>query len=283
VSGDPVNPKNKFTWSQEFRNMLGFDVEGDFPNVLHSWSDRLHPDDKERTLTAFEAHIADRTGNTPYDIEYRLMLKTGEYRYFRAFGETLRGDAGIPLRVAGALQDIDESKQESIKVYYDGLTNIYNRRYFDENIARLFQSLSRSGGILSLMMIDIDYFKQYNDTYGHDAGDECLRVVADILSKNVSRADDFVARYGGEEFVVVLPNTNEDGAHLIADNFLNLVRNLRIPHRDSKVSDCLSLSIGVTSDRVSHMRSWNDFVKLADKMLYKSKQTGRNRYTFKCF
>jgi PAS domain S-box-containing protein len=111
VSGDPVNPGNKFTWSQEFRHMLGFNDEGDFPNILSSWSDKLHPEDKERTLNAFAAHISDNTGKTPYNIEYRLMLKNGQYRYFHAFGTTLRDDNGVPLRVAGALMDIDEKKQ----------------------------------------------------------------------------------------------------------------------------------------------------------------------------
>ena len=111
VSSDPVNPQNKFTWSQEFRHMLGFENEKDFPNVLHSWSDRLHPADKERTLNAFEAHMSDHSGSTPYDIEYRLMLKNGEYRFFHAFGTTFRDCEGIPLRVAGALMDIEEKKK----------------------------------------------------------------------------------------------------------------------------------------------------------------------------
>ena len=111
VSTDPVDPNNKFTWSQEFRHMLGFSDENDFPNLLHSWSDRLHPNDKERVLEAFSAHINDITGKTPYDIECYLMLKTGEYRYFHTFGATLRDSAGFPLRVAGALMDITEKKQ----------------------------------------------------------------------------------------------------------------------------------------------------------------------------
>ena len=109
--GDPVNPGNKFVWSQEFRTMLGFDSVDDFPNLLHSWSDRLHPDDKERTLALFEAHIRDRTGRIPYDLEYQLMLKNGEYRLFRAFGTTQRDNDGVPLRVAGALMDITEKRQ----------------------------------------------------------------------------------------------------------------------------------------------------------------------------
>jgi PAS domain S-box-containing protein len=106
-----VDPGNRFTWSQEFREMLGFKDEDDFPNVLHSWSDLLHPEDKERTLRAFKAHLLDRSNSTPYDIQYRLMLKNGNYRYFRAFGATVRDSEGRPLRVAGALQDITERQQ----------------------------------------------------------------------------------------------------------------------------------------------------------------------------
>ena len=109
--GDPVNPNNKFTWSKEFRALLGFSDERDFPNVLHSWSDRIHPDDKERTVNAFVTHLVDRTGRTPYDIKNRIMLKNGEYRHFRAFGATMRDKNGIPLRVAGAMEDITEKEK----------------------------------------------------------------------------------------------------------------------------------------------------------------------------
>jgi diguanylate cyclase (GGDEF)-like protein len=101
------------------------------------------------------------------------------------------------------------------------------------------------------MMIDIDHFKPYNDTYGHSAGDECLRMIADILSKNIPRADDFAARYGGEEFVVVLPYTDENGARFIAKKILNLVQDCKIPHKGSTASDYITISIGVTSGKVS--------------------------------
>jgi len=116
ADGDPVDPNNRFTWSQEFRSMLGFKGEYDFPNILHSWSDRLHPDDKDITLNAFAAHINDTTGKTPYDIEYRLMLKSGEYRHFHAFGTTLRNTNGIAIRVAGALEDITDKVQMAQEV-----------------------------------------------------------------------------------------------------------------------------------------------------------------------
>jgi len=111
VRGDPVNPLNKFVWSDEFRKMLGYQDEQDFPNVTASWSDKLHPDDKQRTLDAFQAHLVDRTGQTPYDIEYRLLHKNGQYIYFRAYGETLRDEEGYPLRVVGALDDITQEKK----------------------------------------------------------------------------------------------------------------------------------------------------------------------------
>lgn len=164
------------------------------------------------------------------------------------------------------------------KVHYDALTGIYNRRYFDENLDRLIKSLSRSNGILSLMMIDIDYFKKYNDTYGHSKGDECLKIVAKTLSQGITRTDDFVARYGGEEFSVVMPNTSESGARRIGDELLESIRTLNIPHEKSEIADHVTISIGITTCRVNHTQNGTDYVNRADEMLYKSKQEGRNRY-----
>jgi PAS domain S-box-containing protein len=110
VAHDPVNPRNRFNWSPQFRHMLGFRDERDFPDVLDSWGSRLHPEDAPATVAAFLAHLTDRTGRTPYDIEYRLKLKDGSYRWFVATGATKRGPDGTPLRVAGALRDIHQEK-----------------------------------------------------------------------------------------------------------------------------------------------------------------------------
>ncbi len=118
---DPLNSVNRFTWSQELRHMLGFTDERDFPNILSSWSDRLLPEEKYVVLDAFSAHLHDRTGKIPFNIEYGMVTKSGEIRYFHAFGETLRDEDGTPLRVAGALEDITERvRQEEL------LTNILN-------------------------------------------------------------------------------------------------------------------------------------------------------------
>jgi PAS domain S-box-containing protein len=110
IREDPINPSNTFVWSDEFRHMLGYTDENDFPNLLSSWSSLLHPEDKEATLNAFANHILDTTGKTPYDVEYRLLRKTGEYAYYRASGESIRDKYGNAIRVAGALMDITDTK-----------------------------------------------------------------------------------------------------------------------------------------------------------------------------
>ena len=184
---------------------------------------------------------------------------------------------GVIFRDLTKMRKLEE---ENEKIFFDGLTGIYNRRFFDETITRTILSLSRSDSILSLMLIDIDFFKKYNDTYGHIAGDECIKIVADILSKNTTRADDFVARYGGEEFVIVLPNTTEDGAHIIADRIMTKIREQNIIHETSEIAKHITVSIGFTTGYVKHTHTANDFIKVADEMLYKSKHQGRNRYSF---
>ena len=166
------------------------------------------------------------------------------------------------------------------KIHYDSLTGVYNRRYFDENINRLIKTLSRSNSKLSLLMLDIDYFKKYNDTYGHTMGDECLKTATSALSRGIKRADDFIARYGGEEFVIVLPNTDNEGACIIANKMIELIRNCKIPHEKSEISGYVTVSIGVTTGQALQMHSGDDYIKKADEMLYKSKEEGRNRYNF---
>ena len=171
-------------------------------------------------------------------------------------------------------------ESESEKIYYDPLTGIYNRRFFDENLSRVINTLSRSTDVLSLMMVDIDYFKNYNDSFGHAAGDDCLKTIAEILSDNTTRADDFVVRYGGDEFAIVLPNTEESGARLIAEKILSSLDSC-VMHRGNNGEEIVvSVSIGVTTGIVRPRNRADDFVLRADELLYKSKQDGRNRYTF---
>jgi diguanylate cyclase (GGDEF)-like protein len=178
------------------------------------------------------------------------------------------------------LREIKELEEKAEAVYFDALTGIHNRRYLNEVLDHLIKSQSRSHSALSVMMIDIDYFKRYNDAYGHAAGDTCLIRIAETLSENMLRADDFVARYGGEEFTIVLPFTNEKGAMIIAEKLLAGVRDLRIPHGDSDAADCVTISIGVTTGSAKHTQTSADYLKRADEALYVSKHSGRNRVTF---
>lgn len=178
----------------------------------------------------------------------------------------------------------------------DALTGIANRRAFDEALDREWRRTMRSRSPLSLFMVDIDHFKRYNDTYGHPAGDACLRQVAQALAGGVRRASDVVARYGGEEFALILPDTGAADAQAVAEQLCHRVRDLAIPHADSPVAPQVTLSIGVASLFTPCMdKAWpstpcqqcfmfqscqaapGNLVALADQALYAAKHEGRNR------
>ncbi|MBW2303985.1 MAG: PleD family two-component system response regulator [Deltaproteobacteria bacterium] len=159
----------------------------------------------------------------------------------------------------------------------DGLTGIPNRRRFDEFLEREWSRALREPELLSLVLMDIDFFKAFNDTYGHGAGDDCLRKVAKTLSVQAKRPMDFVARYGGEEFVCVLPGTDLDGAIQVAENMRRKIESLNIPHSRSAVADRVTISLGVATTIPSKRLRPQDLVEGADKALYKVKNGGRNR------
>jgi len=166
------------------------------------------------------------------------------------------------------------------KANVDALTGIYNRRYMESNLYHIMKFLARSNSLMSILILDVDYFKNYNDTYGHEQGDICLKEVARVLAGSITRTSDFAARYGGEEFVVVLPNTNEAGARSIAVKLLENIRDLNIPHSNSAAAPYVTISIGITTGRVRYLQSWENYLKYADEALYMSKQNGRNQYTY---
>jgi diguanylate cyclase (GGDEF)-like protein len=159
----------------------------------------------------------------------------------------------------------------------DGLTQIANRRRFDDILAREWKRCMRNGNRLSLILMDIDHFKQYNDHYGHQAGDDCLRQVARALEKGCIRETDLVARYGGEEFVAVLPDTDLEGALVVAERIRILISLMGIPHEKSSVSSYVSLSQGVVATVPTGSATIHQFVERADECLYQAKKTGRNR------
>ena len=159
----------------------------------------------------------------------------------------------------------------------DGLTGLANRRHFDDRMTQEHARHARSGGELSIILLDVDHFKAFNDTYGHISGDGCLTRVAGAISGVVTRATDLVARYGGEEFVCLLPMTNHRGAIAIAEKVRKAVSKLAIPHSQSSVADHVTISLGVITTRCISDRSLSNILALADEQLYAAKSSGRNR------
>jgi diguanylate cyclase (GGDEF)-like protein len=162
----------------------------------------------------------------------------------------------------------------------DELTGIANRRHFEVEIHLEFQRAMRNKTSLSLIMIDIDNFKAYNDIYGHQAGDDCLRQVATALSSVLKRLNDLVARYGGEEFVVILPETSSKGARCVAESLRQAVEILKIPHGcASQNYFMVTISLGVSTLVPQRGDDPTKLIVAADQALYRSKRAGRNRVT----
>jgi diguanylate cyclase (GGDEF)-like protein len=162
----------------------------------------------------------------------------------------------------------------------DSLTGIYNRRFFDEYYKISLGQAIRQKQPLSIFMVDIDFFKQYNDYYGHPAGDKVLISVAATLKAQISRSSDMLARYGGEEFILILPNMTEENGLLFAEKLITSITDLVLPHAKSKVCNFVSVSIGLSTYDPARHREVSALVDAADTALYKAKQQGRNRAVF---
>lgn len=220
------------------------------------------------------SHIKSVEDGGAYDFEEFKVL-AGEYR------DLLKQLRRITRMSDRTVDGLHENNLELIdKVHYDTLTGIYNRRYMEEELERRIRSLAHSNGRMSIMIMDIDFFKRYNDAYGHSAGDDCLRAVAKALDGCIAQNDNFVARYGGEEFVAVLSHMDEAEAVTMAEKILEAVRGLEIIHENNEAAGCVTISIGVTTVRVKQNHSYVDYIKRADAALYDSKRNGRNKYTF---
>lgn len=162
-------------------------------------------------------------------------------------------------------------------VRIDGMTQIYNRREFERVLDTEWRRAMRNGTHISLAVIDVDFFKQFNDTYGHCAGDDCLIKIAQTLKASIHRSSDFVARYGGEEFVAILPHADAEGALVYGESARQQIQALAIPHKGSQVSGYISISIGIASTMPQSGHFPSDLFKTADKALYQAKRNGRNR------
>lgn len=222
-----------------------------------------------------------RDGRTPEGREWSYIRKDGSRLTISLIVSPLWLDGEISGFI-GTATDITERKKVENTLQQlslmDGLTEIANRRNFDETLIREWKRAKRNGSQngLSLIMFDIDYFKAYNDSYGHQAGDDCLRKVTAIAKGTAGRPSDTLARYGGEEFAIILPDTNSTGALRLAEKLRFAVENERIPHVGSKISDVVTISIGVSTYVPNAAILPEQLIAEADQALYYSKANGRN-------
>ncbi|MEA5601655.1 PAS domain S-box protein [Nostoc sp. UHCC 0252] len=203
-------------------------------------------------------------------------------RYWQAFEvnllQQLASQVAIAIHQSVLYQQVQAANEELQRLAtLDGLTQIANRRRFDQYLQDEWYRLKREQLPLSLILFDVDFFKPYNDTYGHLAGDDCLRQLGNALKSIIKRPADVVARYGGEEFAAILPNTEIKGSIYIAQTIRQAVRDLAIPHAQSSVSDRITVSLGVVSIVPNCNISSQDLINAADKALYVAKQQGRDR------
>lgn len=248
------------------------------------WATRIHEEDRE---TVVNFCIAQSKAGTDHEADYRALTKDGGHVWIRDVVHVVRNAAGEVESLVGFMFDISERKKIEARLidlqkelealsFKDSLTGVANRRMFDTIIESEWARARRNNQPLSLIMLDIDYFKQYNDHYGHIQGDNCLKRVAAALASAGTRARDFFARFGGEEFILVLPETDAKAAHTVAERCRNLIFKEQIPHAKSQVSQLLTVSIGVATIVPSHKDEPIAFIEDADRRLYEAKQRGRN-------
>ena len=252
---------------------------------VEDWAERMHPDDRDWVVNFC---VTQSESGIDHEADYRALTRDGDYVWIRDVVHVLRNDDGEVEALVGFMFDISERKkteqelaalQRQLEEYSfkDGLTGVANRRMFDKVMEESWNDALRRRQPLSMLLLDIDYFKQYNDLHGHLAGDECLRRVGRILQSAARRSSDFVARFGGEEFVVVMPETDRSAAIMVAERCRTLLLKEQIAHGASGVGQLVTVSIGLGTITPGRDDNLTDFLKRVDERLYQAKNGGRNR------
>jgi diguanylate cyclase (GGDEF)-like protein/PAS domain S-box-containing protein len=283
---DYLPQKNRIYYSPRWFTMLNYNA-GELPYSFETWSTLTHPEDLPVLKGTFDNVLQGKEESFAIDI--RMLCQSGQWRWVQARGRTVDRDAeGRAVRTVGTLIDIHKYKHVEIALQkaneelqrlaaLDDLTQIANRRRFDERLADEWLRARRDNAMLAVILCDIDFFKLYNDNYGHVKGDEALYAVAQAISAILKRPMDLVARYGGEEFAVVLPKTDLQGATRVAKEIKQAVDSLRIPHKASRIRPFITLSFGVAARIPEGETPAKRLVEQADKALYKAKARGRDQ------
>jgi diguanylate cyclase (GGDEF)-like protein/PAS domain S-box-containing protein len=251
----------------------------------HTYHQIVHPED----IVAVEAMMERcREGGPAETLIYRCRKKDASYAWMEASMRLYHDDStNEPIGFVNVVRDVSNRKAAEDELtdafrlvenlaMVDGLTGIANRRQFDETMDREWRRAMRDGSLLSLLMIDVDHFKLYNDIYGHVLGDACLRQIAVAAQGVIHRSSDLFARYGGEEFAVVLPNTDRNGAQLVAEQIRRAVEMCGLPHSGNP-HGVVTVSIGCATQTLDHDSEVTSLVEAADQAMYQAKSAGRNR------
>lgn len=249
------------------------------------WASRIHPDDRDYVVNFC---ISQSKAGVDHEADYRALTRDNGYVWIRDVVHVVRKDNGEVDALVGFMFDISERKKTEEKLlslqrelealsFKDGLTGIANRRRFDASLSTEWESARSSGQPLSLILLDIDFFKQYNDLYGHIQGDACLTAVAQTLNLALAAPRDLAARYGGEEFILMLPETDAAGALAVANRCRRLIERQDIAHVKSPNGSIVTASIGVGTVVPRDGLTPTDFIQAVDRQLYAAKQNGRDR------
>jgi diguanylate cyclase (GGDEF)-like protein/PAS domain S-box-containing protein len=253
--------------------------------TVNDWASRIHEEDRQKTV---DFCVAQSMQGADHEADYRALTPDGDYVWIRDVVHVVRHPDGSPESLVGFMFDISERKKAEDKIlqlqkeletlsYQDSLTMVANRRMFDTIMEMEWTRARVTAQPLSLVLVDIDFFKAYNDRHGHPQGDTCLRQVAKVLDEAASRTRDLCARLGGEEFALLLPGTGALAAQEVARRCRKLLGQAQIPHGGSPVADFVTCSMGVATivpGAHDHARA---FIELADRRLYEAKNGGRDR------
>lgn len=253
--------------------------------TVEDWATRMHPDDREQVVNFC---VAQSQAGVDHEADYRALTKDNGYVWIRDVVHVVRNDRGEVEALIGFMFDITDRKKTEEKLialqkelealsFKDGLTNIANRRRFDVSLELEWESARSNGQPLSILLFDIDFFKQYNDLYGHVRGDRCLIDIAQTLSLALDGPRDLVARFGGEEFVVLLPQADASVALKVAERCQRLIQKQAIPHAQSPHDQRITVSIGVGTIVPHDQTKPSSFIEAVDQQLYAAKKNGRNR------